>query len=61
MKPAPKKQSSAALSKLAGKYLRLSMEEFGQMEPTLVWRDVVRMAASIVSQDESPKTKKAKR
>lgn len=60
-KTPPKKQSSATLSKLAGKYLRVSMEEFGQMEPSLVWRDVVRIAASIVSQDETKKPKKAKR
>lgn len=50
-----KKQSSAALSKLAGKYLRLSLEDFEQMEMHLIYRDVVRMAGSIVSQDETPK------
>lgn len=47
-----KKQSSAALSKLAGKYLRLSLEDFEQMEMHLVWRDMVRLAASVESQRE---------
>lgn len=54
-----KKQSSAALSKLAGRYLRLSLEEFEQMETHLVYRDVLRLAGSVTSQDETPK--KAKR
>lgn len=47
-----KKQSSAALAKLAGRYLRLSLEAFEQMETHLVWRDIKRLAGSVEVQRE---------
>lgn len=56
-----KKQSGAALSRLAGKYLRLSLEDFEQMETHLVYRDVLRLAGSVEGRRETPPKKKAKR
>ena len=57
-----KRQSSARLSKIAGRYLNITVEELFAMDPTLVVKDVRALAASVLSQDEIPaKPKKAKR
>lgn len=58
MKPAPKKQSSARLSKIAGRYLDITIEELFAMEPANVVRDVRALAGSVESQFETPKPKK---
>jgi hypothetical protein len=56
-----KKQSSSRLSKIAGRYVGISIEALFAMDPASVVKDVRAMAASVVSQDEVPKPKKAKR
>lgn len=55
-----KKQSSERLSKIAGKYVHVTIEDLFAMDPALVVKDVRAMAASVVSQDETAKKKKAK-
>lgn len=57
-KPVPKKQSSARLSKIAGRYLDITIEELFAMEPANVVRDVRALAGSVESQFETPKPKK---